>query len=218
MLDRRVFLGALAGASVGALAGCTSSGPTPTATTPTVSSSSSPTASPTASASATRTTAALPSTTPWQPTSSEVSPAVKVRAVRLLEAIGAWPSGGHGLAAARARVAAVGYDPRLADQAAVLLSSAPQAAIRVVDAQYGGILSSSSSVLVVLQQWRLSADGASVLAGGDDRRRTPRRRITALARHGAAPGCTGRTLRAPVWARHQPAGQYPAAPAGGRAR
>jgi hypothetical protein len=138
----------------------------------------------------------LPATTPWQPTSAEKSPAVKVRAVRLLEALGSWSAasqladGGPGLAAARARLTALGYDGHLADQALGLLGSGPGAAVQVVDAQYGGILSSTSSVLVVLKQWRVSADGVTVVAGGTtvDVRlvaASPRWRVTAL--HPAAP-------------------------------
>ena len=198
-LERRVFLGGLAGLGglgVGSLAGCTSSSaPTTASTVPTSPSASTP--APSASATPSTTSAALPASVPWQPTASEISPAVKVRAVRLLEAIAAWPSGGQGLVAARARVAALGYDPRLADQAAGLLTTSPQATVRVVDAQYGGILSSSSSVLVVLQQWTLGADGRSVVTGGttvDVRlvKASPAWRVTAL--HPAAPGAPAASL------------------------
>ncbi len=125
-----------------------------------------------------------------------MSPAVKLRAVRLLEALGTWSAasqesdGGPGLVAARARLAKLGYDGRLADQATGLLGSSGAAAVQVVDAQYGGILSSSSSVLVVLKQWRYAADGTTVLAGGTtvDVRLvagSPQWRVTAL--HPAAP-------------------------------
>ncbi len=131
---------------------------------------------------------------------------MKLRAVRLLEAVLAWPPGGRGLAAARARAAALGYDPRLADQLAGLLTTEPSAAVQVVDAQYGGILSASSSVLVVLRQWlagTAAASGASgpsgpaVTAGGTtvDVRlvaATPHWRVTAL--HPAAPGAPATRL------------------------
>ncbi len=109
--------------------------------------------------------ARLPATTRWLPAAGEVDPAVKVRAVRLLEAIGSWPSGGAGPAAARRRVAALGYDPALVGSAAALLPAGDSAVVQVVDAQYGGILSAASSVLVVLRQWTRSATG-EVHAGG----------------------------------------------------
>ena len=92
--------------------------------------------------------------------------------MRLLEALGTWssgatePAGGPGLPAARARIARLGYDPALAAAAAVLLGTTGSAAVQVVDAQYGGILSSAASVLVVLRQWRTGPAGTAVLAGG----------------------------------------------------
>ncbi len=201
-MDRRAFLGGLAGLSVGTLAACTSSsGPAASSSSPAASATPTPTGTPpTATESPTGPAAAdLPATSPWRPTSSEIDPAVKVRAVRLLEAIGSWPSGGQGLAAARARVAALGYDPGLADQGAALLKSSRQAAVQVVDAQYGGILSASASVLVVLQQWTLAADGTSVMAGGTtvDVRlvaASPRWRVTAL--YPAAPSSAATSLPA----------------------
>ena len=111
----------------------------------------------------------LPTTHPWLPSSAEIEPQVKLRAVRLLEAIATWRTGQAGLVAARRRVAALGYDPSLVDQVADPLlahSTGRSSVIQVVDAQYGGILASSSSVLVVLQQWVLSADGRTVIGGG----------------------------------------------------
>ena len=199
-LGRRLLLSGLAATGAAFLPGCTSStslassGQPAATSTPRVTPSVSPSPSATPAAPA---TAALPATHPWQPTSSEVSPAVKLRAVRLLEAVLAWPPGGHGLAAARARAAAVGYDPRLADQLAGLLTAAPSAVVQVVDAQYGGILSASSSVLVVLRQWSSGASGRPVTAGGTtvDVRlvaATPHWRVTAL--HPAAPGAPAARL------------------------
>ncbi|MGW2321885.1 hypothetical protein [Streptomyces sp. NPDC001680] len=106
----------------------------------------------------------LPHTTPWRPTSAEVQPAAKLRAVQLVEAIGAWPAGHGGAAAARARVAALGLPTALVDQTGPLLPAADAAALQVVDAQYGGILSRSASVLVVCRQW--TRRGGTVSAGG----------------------------------------------------
>ena len=173
-IDRRRFLGALAAGAAVVLEGCTSSsaGPGPgTASATTTAPSASATPPVPVSASPSEAAALqLPVTSPWQPTAAEISPAVKVRAVRLLEALGSWsasatdPLARPGLVAARARIARLGYDPSLADAVTVLLGSAGSAAVEVVDAQYGGILSSSSSVLVVLRQWR--TEGRTVAAGG----------------------------------------------------
>ena len=107
---------------------------------------------------------ALPRTTPWRPTSAEVTPAAKLRAVQLVEAIGAWPDGKGGAAAARTRVAALRQPTALVGEAGPLLPAADAAALQVVDAQYGGILSDSASVLVVCRQW--TRRGGTVSAGG----------------------------------------------------
>lgn len=106
----------------------------------------------------------LPHTTPWRPTSAEVQPAAKLRAVQVVEAIGAWSEGQAGAAAARARVARLGLPAALVGQAGPLLPTADQAALQVLDAQYGGILSRSASVLVVCRQW--TRRGGTVSAGG----------------------------------------------------
>ncbi|MFJ9930343.1 hypothetical protein ACIRU5_30485 [Streptomyces misionensis] len=130
---RRAVLGALAGAALGA-AGCSAG----TARTARATPSPAP---------------ALPRTTPWRPFPGEVEPAAKERAVRLVEAIGAWPDGHGGPAAARSRVEALGLPAALAGQAGPLLLPADRAALQVVFAQYGGILPRSASVLVVCRQW-----------------------------------------------------------------
>ena len=183
----------ITGAAAGVLcvAGCTSgSNPEPSMTTaspsvvpPTASPSPSPSPSPPA-------LPALPAVTVWQPSSNDIDPQVKTRAVRLIEALGNWPTGHGGSAAARARVTALGLDPTLVDQAGAVLNSAPDAALQVLEAQYGGILSDSASVLVVCRQWHRGADG-QIVAGGTtvDVRLSqdePRWKVTAL--HPAQPG------------------------------
>lgn len=125
-----------------------------------------------------------------------MQPDVKLRAVQLVEALGAWPAGGQGVAAARQRVTPLGLDPALADQAGPLLPAADRAALQVLDAQYGGILTDSASVLVVCDQWTQTGAGP-VGAGGTtvDVRlsaATPRWTVTAL--HPAAPGPAAATL------------------------
>ena len=133
---------------------------------------------------------ALPRTTAWRPDPADIEPLVKLRAVRLVEAIGAWPPGGGGPARARERVAAQGLPAGLADQAGPLLPDADSAALQVVEAQYGGVLADAASVLVVCEQWTLDGSGP-VRAGGTTvdvrlRRAAPRWRVTAL--RPAAPG------------------------------
>ncbi|WP_033222988.1 hypothetical protein [Kitasatospora phosalacinea] len=134
--------------------------------------------------------AALPSPAAWQPGPGELRPDVKLRAVRVVEAIGGWPPGGQGVAAARQRVAALGADPALAEQAGPLLADAPQAALEVVYAQYGGLLTDSASVLVVCRQWLAGPDGAPVSAGStvDVRLGGAASRWEVTALHPADPG------------------------------
>ncbi|MFC5722906.1 hypothetical protein ACFP1Z_22320 [Streptomyces gamaensis] len=107
----------------------------------------------------------LPRTSVWRPDPSDVRPAVKERAVRLVEALGAWRPGGGGAAGARERVAALGLGPALVAQAGGLLPGAEEAALQVDIAQYGGILADAASVLVVCRQWTRGA-GGPVAAGG----------------------------------------------------
>ncbi|WP_354643608.1 hypothetical protein [Kitasatospora camelliae] len=199
-LRRRTVLLGTAGAILGA-AGCTSTSPSAT-TSPTPNSAAGTTAT-----GGTPTPQPLPATTPWLPGPGEVEPDVKLRAVELVEALGAWGPGGEGLGPARARVAALGLDPALADQAGPLLPSAPEAAVQVVVAQYGGLLADSASVMVPCRQWTRAADGG-VAPGGttlDVRlsRAQPRWTVTALqpAQPGAAaavlPAAAARVLAEP---------------------
>ncbi|TQK79803.1 hypothetical protein FB563_7657 [Streptomyces puniciscabiei] len=190
---RRTVLAAFAGVALGT-AGC--SGRTPRAANP---SRKTTTAHPfpqsTAGAGPPSPSPALPRTTPWRPTSAEVQPAAKLRAVRLVEAIGAWAGGHGGAAAARTRVAALGLSPALVGQAGPLLPAADQAALQVVDAQYGGILSRSASVLVVCRQWTRHA--GTVSAGGttvDVRLSRSSSGWTVDALHPAQPGPAARSL------------------------
>src|SRR5436189_15655 len=101
-VERRVVLLGAAGVLLGAV-GCTSGSASHARST---------TAIGTPSPSASRTGSplpALPRTTPWRPTSAEIDPVVKLRAVQLVEAIGAWPTGKGGSAAAKVRVAALRF-------------------------------------------------------------------------------------------------------------
>jgi hypothetical protein len=199
-VDRRAVLAWGAGLTLTA-AGCTASPPSPVkspqspvgGTTAPAASPSGPAASPPATAtpsgSLPRVDVALPSVRPWQPSDGDIDPQVKLRAVRVIEAVGSWPAGQEGRAAAAARVTRVGEAGGLARQAPGLLRTADRAVVEVIDAQYGGILSGSASVLVVCRQWQ--ASGRTLLGGGttvDVRllRTAGQWRVTAL--HPADPG------------------------------
>ncbi|MFD7984517.1 hypothetical protein ACFV4M_14230 [Kitasatospora indigofera] len=207
-LPRRAVLLGGAGALLGA-AGCAGGGaaghspapgtPAPDGTGPGAAGSPPAGSRPAASPSTVGgTPAALPAVTPWVPGPGEVDPDVKLRAVQLVEALGNWPAGGQGVAAAGARAAALGLDPGLAGQAGPLLPAADRAALQVLYAQYGGLLGDSASVMVVCRQWTAAADG-TVAEGGttvDVRlgRAQPRWTVTEL--HPADPGPPSATLSA----------------------
>ncbi|WP_232248364.1 hypothetical protein [Streptacidiphilus rugosus] len=196
-VTRRGVLAIGAGVVLG-VAGCTSSrsagarstpSPTSAAGTPSLSPSPTATLAPTPSAPPSThasSAAALPAVIAWQPSSNDIQPQVKLRAVRLIEALGSWPVGGSGLAAARERAAAAGYDPALAAQAGGLLSGAEEAALQVLEAQYGGILSDSSSVLVVCRQYTPGNDTGGTTVDVRLVSAQPQWQVTAL--HPAQPG------------------------------
>ncbi|MFC6599793.1 hypothetical protein [Kitasatospora paranensis] len=191
----------LVGAAAALLAACSGKSGRGTASPGTASpgTSAAPSSAPASSAPPSSTAAALPATTPWRPGPGEVQPEVKLRAVELVEALGAWPEGGGGAAAARVKVAALGLDPGLAAEAGGLTGDAGRAALQVIDAQYGGILTDTASVLVVCRQWTATAPDPAVTAGGttvDVRlsRAQPRWTVTAL--HPAQPGPAAARLSA----------------------
>lgn len=92
-------------------------------------------------------------------------PAAKTAAVQAVTVLATWQAFGGAPSAAARRISAHGLDPHLAGQAGPLLSRAEAAVVEVVDAQYGGLLSSTASVLVVCRQWFADAD-RPVTAGG----------------------------------------------------
>ncbi|MFF1478435.1 hypothetical protein ACFVYD_12815 [Streptomyces sp. NPDC058301] len=135
----------------------------------------------------------MPSPVPWRPGPNEVTPAAKTAAVRLVEALGTWQAGQGGARGAADRATALGIPAasaaQLAAEAGPWTPSADEAVVRVIDAQYGGILSDSASVLVVCEQ--STRTGTAVQHGGTtvDVRlsRTPSGwRVTSL--HPADPG------------------------------
>ncbi|MGW8777847.1 hypothetical protein ACWGNM_07205 [Streptomyces sp. NPDC055796] len=111
---------------------------------------------------------ALPAAVPWRPGPGEIEPAAKLAAVRLVEALGTWPAGRGGRREAAARAAALGISPpraaELAAEAGPLTPAADQAVVRVIDAQYGGLLPDSASVLVPCAQ--STRTGSAVREGG----------------------------------------------------
>ena len=146
------------------LGGCSArSDPEPPAMDEPSTSSKSP--SPSGSASSSPPENPLPQTTPWTAAAGEVSPRVKLRAVRLLETVAAWATAGAGVADARQKLRERGYDPDLVEPLSELVGSGTAAAAQVVMAQYGGILATSASVLAVLNQWVVGTNG-KVVAGG----------------------------------------------------
>ncbi|MFF1417768.1 hypothetical protein [Streptomyces sp. NPDC058280] len=179
-LGRRALLLTAGGLLAGA-AGCSGTSPTragPSGAASALSASGSP-------------PSPLPTTTAWRPDRGDVDPAVKLRAVQVVEAIGAWAAGQGGAAAAKRRVAALGAAPSLVDQAGALLPPAAEATLQVVDAQYGGILADRASVLVVCRQWIPGHAGGTTVDVRLSRAR-PRWEVTAL--HPARPGAAAASL------------------------
>lgn len=162
-LDRRAVL---LGTGALVLGGCTStpssgaSSPVVTSTGSVVRVSASATPTPTPAASSSRAvTSLLPATTPWAADGNEIKGAVKLVATRLVEALGGWDPQGVGAAAARARVSAQGVDPGFVASVGAVVEGGVAARIQVIDAQYGGLLSSTASVLVPTRQWVVDEAG-----------------------------------------------------------
>ena len=164
--DRR---GLLLGAGALLVAGCTAPRSSPT----TSSAATAPSASPAPGGSAATTPASTPTPTPpqlpvttaWSADGNEIEGAVKLVATRMIETLGTWDVAQAGVAAAGARLSALGIDPGLASQAAGLLSGGTAAALQVIDAQYGGLLSSSASVLIPTRQWVIDPSGTQTKRG-----------------------------------------------------
>ena len=152
-LGRREFLKAagLLGAA-GGIAGCTSDGSRDSA------GGLGPTRSTSASPSAGRSSVALPNPRPWSPSTYDVSPGVKARAVGLVETAATWEPGDGGSDNGRRRLTEAGYAGDLVDDLGPVLGAGVAAVAHVVVAQYGGILDDSASVLVVVDQWVLHED------------------------------------------------------------
>ena len=94
---------------------------------------------------------ALPATVPWEPTTNEPAPEVKVGAVRPLEAVLSYAVGGGNVEAAAARVATLGLPMQLASDLEPLLVGGAASSVRVVYPQLGGLTDSAASVMVVTQ-------------------------------------------------------------------
>ena len=183
-------------------AGCTSPRQHPNASEPVTSApleAPQPSRSPSVTRSPVR--VALPKIRRWRPNVGDIEPEAKATAVGVIEAIGSWPRGEAGLAAAESRVAALDEAGSLVGQAPSLLHAASGAVIEIIDAQYGGLLADTASVLVAFRQWwandRVVATGGTTV---DVRlsRLGGQWRVTAL--HPAHPGRAA--LRVSAVARH----------------
>ncbi|MFI9626128.1 hypothetical protein [Streptomyces sp. NPDC052042] len=161
-LGRRALLLSTGGLLTGAATGCTDT----SRTAPVPARSPSPHAT-------------LPATIAWRPDRDDVDPDVKLRAVQVVEAIGAWPAGQGGAAAAKRRVAALGAEPSLVDRAGAVRPEADEAALQVIDAQYGGILADRASVMVAYRQWTPGRAGGTTVDVRLSRAR-PRWEVTEL--------------------------------------
>lgn len=94
---------------------------------------------------------------PYQPLVGEPVPTAKQAAADVLQVIGTYERGDGTLALARARLAARGFPPALADSAGVLLDPGQAAAVDVVYPQLGGLTATSASVMTVIRQRVLRA-------------------------------------------------------------
>ncbi|MFE5771600.1 hypothetical protein ACFQ7O_24925 [Streptomyces sp. NPDC056485] len=110
----------------------------------------------------------LPAAVPWRPGPGEIEPSAKLAAVRLVEALGTWPAGRGGARSAAARAGALGIAAPLAAEFAAeagpLTPVADQAVLRVIYAQYGGLLPDTASVLIPGAQ--STRTGSAVREGG----------------------------------------------------
>ncbi|MFK0232633.1 hypothetical protein [Streptomyces vinaceus] len=143
--------------------------------------------------------ATLPAAVAWRPGPGEIEPAVKLAAVRLVEALGTWPAGRGGPRNATARAAALGISAplaaRFAAQAGPLTPAADQAVVRVIDAQYGGLLPDTASVLVPCAQ--STRTGSTVREGGTTIDVRLERTAAGWAVTALHPGRPGRPAAAP---------------------
>lgn|GEM_PF-688501 len=140
------------------------------------------------------------STRAWVPGPDEYAPAVKARAVAVVEALAAWSAGHGGTSAAARRLAALGVDPALAATAGPLVSDDTVSAVQVLDAQYAGILDTAADVMVMAQWWRRDP-GGPLRSGGTTvqvllEAASPQWRVTGLVP--AAPGAATGALHGPA--------------------
>lgn len=129
----------------------------------------------------------LPVVSPWEPGGNEITPEIKLAAVRVLEALGTVPDG-VAVSPADGRLAAAGAAPVLERSAGALLPPAAPAVTQIVYPQYGGLERDTASVMAVLRQtW---ADGTELrdrLVTADVRLRRSGRTWTVTELHPVAP-------------------------------
>ena len=99
----------------------------------------------------------LPPAVPFVGSSGEVALEVKTPAAEVVQLLSTYSADASGVEAARARLVAAGFDPRLADQSGGLFIPNTSSSGEIVYPQLGGLTVSKASVMVVVRQ-RLLAD------------------------------------------------------------
>lgn len=101
----------------------------------------------------------LPSPRPWTPSHRDVEPEVKAAAVALVERAATWDAGEGSPRDIFGRLRQAGYEESVALALGPVADDALAAGVKVVVAQYGGLLETSASVLVAFEQWLAAAPG-----------------------------------------------------------
>jgi hypothetical protein len=129
----------------------------------------------------------LPVVSPWQPGSNEITPEIKLAAVRVLEALGTVPDGAA-VSPAAGRLTAAGAAPALESAAGALLPPAAPAVAQIVYPQYGGLERDTASVMAVLRQtWVDGEELRDRLVTADVRLQRSGRTWTVTELHPVAP-------------------------------
>ncbi len=103
----------------------------------------------------------LAAVAPWSPGPGEVRPEIKRAATEYLEAAGTWVGGAGDPAAVKSRLRAAGFGPAARAAGVVLAADAPQARLRVIYPQYGGLTGTLASVMVIVEQTLLDHGGGT---------------------------------------------------------
>jgi len=124
-------------------------------------------AAPTAPPAAESTTTTVPPLAPparYRPLPGEPAPEAKQAAADVVQALATFPADAEPVGPARARLAALGVAPAVADGAGALLAPGVEAAGDIVYPQLGGLTPTAASVMVVVTQRRREAGRDSSVA------------------------------------------------------